>query len=331
MARKLLIWCIMMFHVNLSYGDSISWIGKDGSRGLVKCNKGILKCVDSGEKIIDGIKVSKSCWRYKYEKTCIFPSKNDCHKFAHCYEVGVKDCLIRDNMGNCVNLLKEFSCKDRRWTYEDRENVKQILDGKEAARIVCKGIPCIDGNCIDKSYEMDEDILSSASKLHGISNLKGEYIFAGNHEYCSKKPVGYMSCCKVKGWGKSLGAKCNSDEIELQKKREKNLCIHVGKTKTGRYPIYTIKHHFCCFSNLFNKVFQVEARKQLAVDFGDGYAPDCGGLTIDEISSLDFDKMDFSEFSSEIVRKMKFPNIGDVKQRVIRSFDVADRESGLNK
>lgn len=329
MGRELLIWCCLMFHVNLSHADSISWIGKDGSSGNAECSKGVLKCVDSGEKIIDEIRISKTCWRYKYEKKCKFPSKNDCFKLAHCYEVGIKDCLIRDNIGNCANLLKEFSCKERFLTHRNKENVKQILDGKEAARIVCKGIPCIDGNCIDKSYEMDEDILSSASMLHSVGELKGEYIFAGNHEHCSKKPVGYMSCCKVEGWGEALGAKCNSDEIELQKKREKNLCIYVGKTKTGRYPIYTIKHHFCCFGNLFNKVFQSEARKQLGIDFGDGYAPDCGGLTIDEISSLDFDKMDLSEFSAEIVKKMKLPNVGDVKHRVIRSFESIDKESGL--
>lgn len=331
MARLLLIWFLMMFHVNLSYGNSIPWVGKDGSRGMADCDKGVYKCVDSGEKIIDDIRVYKNCWRYEYQKKCRFPSKDDCRKLSNCYEVGIKDCLVRDNVGNCVNLLKEFSCKERVRSYEERKNVKQVLDGKEAARIVCNGIPCIDGNCIDKSYEMDEDILSSAAKLHGLGELKGEYLFAGNHEHCNKKPVGYMSCCKVKGWGKSLGAKCRPDELSLQKKREKRLCVYVGKTKSGTYPFYVIKHHFCCFGNLFNKVFQTQARKQLSLDFGDAHAPDCGGLTIEEISQLDFDKMDFSEFSHEIVKKMKLPNIGDVKERVLRSFESTDKESGLNK
>ena len=35
-------------------------------------------CVSSGERIIDGEKVYRDCWEWKYTKTCNYPSKNDC-------------------------------------------------------------------------------------------------------------------------------------------------------------------------------------------------------------------------------------------------------------
>jgi hypothetical protein len=45
----------------------------------------------------------------------------------------------------------------------DREKLKKELKGDEAKKIICKGIPCIDGNCIDKSYDMDGDIMDLVS------------------------------------------------------------------------------------------------------------------------------------------------------------------------
>lgn len=336
MARILSIFSniVLMFHVELSYAHNIRWYDVvSGLQGSAFCNKGNEVCVDSGKKVVDGIEEWRNCWKYSYKKKCNFPSKNDCEKLMHCYEVGLKECLVKEEFGNCVNRRKEFSCKERSWRGVERKFANVKVEGNEASKVVCKGVPCIDGNCIDKSYAMDEDILKSVSKLKAIASMKDDVgnLFAGTHDYCRKRPVGYMSCCKVEGWGKAIGAGCNSDEVELQKKRKKNLCVYVGKSTTGTKPFHVNKHHFCCFGNLFNKVFQTEARKQLGIDFGDGYGPDCGGLTIEEISSLDFNKMDFSEFSNEIASRMKVPEVGDIKDRISSTFGEVDKETGLRK
>jgi conjugal transfer mating pair stabilization protein TraN len=137
-----------------------------------------------------------------------------------------------------------------------------------------------------------------------------------------------MSCCKVgaDGWGETLGAECSADERALQKKRAKGLCEYTGKTTTGTSPFHVNKHHFCCFGNLFNKVFQVEARKQLFKGrerkrlFGTGESPECRGITIEEIMQLDFEKMDFSEFANEIKKNIKMPNVSDIEARVKETF-----------
>jgi hypothetical protein len=88
-----------------------------------------------------------------------------------------------------------------------------------------------------------------------------------------------------------------------------------------------VKHHYCCFGSLLNKVIQVEGRKQLGINFGSGKNTDCRGLTLAEIMRLDFDKMDFSEFFIDILKRMKIPKIGDISSRVnsslpnIRKYD----------
>jgi len=302
-----------------------NWRAIDGKTGSATCNNSGKICVESGIKEMDGIRTSKPCWRYTYSKTCQFPSKNDCHLINHCYEVGLKECLLHDSLGNCINQKKEFSCKRREVGFRDHEKLKQKPTGDEAKRIVCKGIPCIDGNCIDKSYNEDQDMMKSVSQLYAASKTAGAKdlnfkLFEGFSQHCTKKPTGYMSCCKVSGWGEVLGANCNVDERKLLDLQKKNLCVYVGKKTTGTSPFHVNKHYSCCFGNMLNKVFQVEGRKQLGINFGSGGSPDCRGLTLAEILKLDFEKMDFSEFVAEIKGRMKVPNIGDIKTRTKSSI-----------
>ncbi len=288
-------------------------------------------CTSSGERVIDGVKVYRDCWEWVYTKTCSYPSKNDCSRFGHCYSLGQRDCLTRDSLGNCVNIQKEFSCKRPVPTYIESETVRsgtKDKDGSEA--IVCKRIPCIDGNCVDKSYHMDADMVSSVSMLGALSQGKntsaGFKIFEGLGRHCAKKMADYSSCCQVfpKGWGKKLGAKCTKDENILSELRQKNLCIPVGSEKVKKMGVTILtKHHFCCFGNLLEKTIQIQARRQLALNFGSGGSPNCRGLTLEELARVDFSKIDFSEVAAEIQKKIVLPNTQDVKGRIDSSLKTS--------
>jgi len=285
-------------------------------------------CASSGVRTLQGFEVHRDCWEWIYNKQCNYPSKNDCAQHSKCYSLGQRDCLLRDSLGNCVNLKKEFSCK--RWipTYTESETVRYGLKEKDGIEsLVCDEVPCIEGNCIDKSYEMDADMVSSVAQLGALSQGKSDgvnfKIFEGLARHCSKKPTGYQSCCQVfpKGWGKNLGAKCSKDEEILADKRQKNLCIYVGKASSKTVGITTVtKHHYCCFSNLLEKIVQVQARKQLGLNFGSSGSPNCRGLTLEELARVDFSKMDFSEIAAEMQKKIAMPNINDVKGRINDSF-----------
>ena len=306
------------------------------------CSDSVKTCISSGTRIIDGFAVHKDCWEWSYKKTCNYPSKDDCKNYNHCYLVADLPCLLRDSLGNCVNLQREFSCKSWQPVTIDKELVRTGLVEKEGKeKLVCKGLHCIDGNCFDKSYLTDDDMLDSVSKLYAISQMKDAKdlnfsLFSGFAQSCSKKAANYTNCCSssLKFWGKNLGAGCTKDEVDLIEKRQKNLCEYACKENKQTMGVTTVvKHHYCCFGNLFNKVIQVEGRKQLfpfkARDqlFNNNGQPDCRGLTLSELMSLDFNKMDFSEFYAEIVKRMKLPNVGDVQARVnsslpdIRKYD----------
>lgn len=300
------------------------------------CSNSGKTCVSSGERVVDGFKVYKDCWEYVYTKQCNYPSKNNCSDYANCYLVGDLPCLLVDSAGACVNLQKEYSCKSWEPAIYEKESVKTGLVEKEGKeQLVCKGVPCIDGHCIDKSYMLDGDMMDSISRLASFSQMKGSDInfklFEGFGQHCSKQATSYTNCCStsLKGWGNSLGAGCSKDEKDLIDKRSKNLCVYVGKENKQTFGITTVvKHHYCCFGNLLNKVVQVEGRKQLGISFGSGGSPDCRGLSLDEITRLDFDKIDFSEFYADILKRMKLPNVKEISSRVDSSMKSVKEYDG---
>ncbi len=307
----------------------VSFVAHGGKRFTSKypCSDAVKKCTSMGERIVDGFAVYRDCWEWNYVKTCNYPSKDDCGPYNKCYLVGYRDCLLKDDYGNCVNQIKEFSCKRWESSYVNKNKIRYGKEDKEGVeQLVCKGIPCIDGNCIDKSFDSNNEMMDSVSRLYAISQMKGAgdpnfKLFAGYVAQCSKKAIGYSNCCSLvsnsNNWGYNLGAKCTKDEKKLIEERKKNLCIYVGKENKQKMGVTTVvKHKWCCFGNMLNKVLQVEARKQLGINFGYGGSPNCRGLTLDELLKLDFNKMDFSEFEAEIMKKMKIPTVNDLQERV---------------
>lgn len=306
------------------------------------CSDAVRTCVSSGEREVQGFKVYRACWEWAYVKTCNYPSKDDCKLYGHCYAVANRECLLKDFMGNCVNLQREFSCKS--WLSTQKENQEARVDliekdGEE--RVVCKGIPCLDGNCVDKSYLTNGEMMDSVSKLYAASNMKPDKdynfnLFAGFANHCSKKPVGYSNCCPdtSKGWGKQLGAKCTKDEISLIKLREKKLCEYVGKKSSGTKPVHVNKHYYCCFGNTLERVIQVEGRKQLGLSFGSDGSPDCRGLTMEEIQQLDFSKIDFTDFINELTVKFtgtyKTPNPQEIASTIKTHMNIKEYDGDEN-
>ena len=283
------------------------------------CSDAVKTCASSGTRTVEGFQVHRDCWEWSYVKTCNYPGKNDCRLYEHCYVVGDKDCLLKDSLGNCVNMRREFSCK--KWFVVNKENKTARMGFKEKPGkdgLVCKGIPCIDGHCVDKSFETNGQMMDSLSKLYAISEMNpdkdGNFnLFEGSNQHCSKKAVGYSNCCRIdhKGWGKQLGASCTKDEQTLMKVRSKNLCVYVGSVKKKKAGIHTLtKHKFCCFGNLLDKVIQVGGRKQLGKNFGSGSSPDCRGLTLEEIQAIDWNQIDFGEFIEDL--KVKFAGRADL-------------------
>jgi conjugal transfer mating pair stabilization protein TraN len=59
---------------------------------------------------------------------------------------------------------------------------------------------------------------------------------------------------------------------------------------------------FCCFNSHLARIINEHGRQQIGKTWGTDTAqsPDCSGFTVAQLQSLDFSKMDLSEFYAEI-------------------------------
>ena len=94
---------------------------------------------------------------------------------------------------------------------------------------------------------------------------------------------------------------CTEDETKLNMLKDQRLCT--SPTAIGTYCSADFlgicvarREAYCCFSSAFGRVFQEQARPQLGKNFGTPQNPECSGLTVDQISHLNFDAMDFGEW-----------------------------------
>jgi hypothetical protein len=192
-------------------------------------------CVSSGEKIVDGVRISMACWQYSYKKSCNYQSKNDCNQYAHCTLVSDRECLLHDYYGACINLKREMSCEK---STEDSWET-EIVDFDKSNRnisshLVCSNFPCIDGSCVNQDLAKNTDMMESIFKLTAVSKMKGgdvkTTIFRGASKFCNNTRIlGYHDCCKIKGWGRYLGSLCSQEELDLTEQRKAGKCIYVGK------------------------------------------------------------------------------------------------------
>jgi conjugal transfer mating pair stabilization protein TraN len=117
---------------------------------------------------------------------------------------------------------------------------------------------------------------------------------------------------------------CEQSEQTLMLKKGQNLCRYVGtycSLKTG-FACAERKESYCCFNSVLARLIQTQGAEQLARPADDAKSPACTGFTVDELASLDFDAMDFSEFVTEILGEADL-TADFVKDRLDRSLTEA--------
>jgi hypothetical protein len=102
---------------------------------------------------------------------------------------------------------------------------------------------------------------------------------------------------------------CGDSDYEAVQDRENQNCLYVGrkctaKTFWGDCTTYTST--YCCYDSLFARVLMKQAAIQLGARVGENWKDytlnrGCAGLALDQLTTLDFDVMDFSEFTSYLM------------------------------
>ncbi|WP_243836289.1 conjugal transfer mating pair stabilization protein TraN [Modicisalibacter xianhensis] len=91
---------------------------------------------------------------------------------------------------------------------------------------------------------------------------------------------------------------CEQAEFELNAKREMKTAHKVGSyCKTEVLGVCIEKREaYCTFNSPLSRIIQEQARAQLGISWGNPKNPSCGGLTVDQIASLDWDRVNLNEW-----------------------------------
>ena len=256
-------------------------------------------CVEpGGTRVIDGVEVTRDCWRYQVTYRC---ASGNTREEPYCQELRDRGCGQVDS--TCVNTLPDGSCYEYRQTYR--------CPGDTAARTVldCGGQTfCLDGDCFDTGYTPSQDFGLAASYLGALESIANEFdpqnmvLFKGRDLRCKKTALGFSNCCKDKGWGQDLSLdQCNANEKLLGQKRQAGQCHFVGDRCASKslFGCLAREYTFCCFGSKLSRIIQQQGRAQLGIGWGSATAPNCRGLTPQELTQIDFAAIDFSEFYAD--------------------------------
>jgi conjugal transfer mating pair stabilization protein TraN len=271
-------------------------------------------------KMINGYPVKRDWWKIQRSYRCHFPCLNNCepYRLKGCDQVGTK----------CKTMVGD-TCAVSEQTFVCRSNVKRL----KGEKISGKNLPfCLDGNCSEPTYVEDGDMLEAVSRLAALKEMQGEitadnlFVFKGNSNSCKRQIVNFKDCCgSGKGWGKSLGlVSCSAEEKLLATSRSKKLCHQIGTfcSKKILGQCVTKETSFCCFPTKMAKIFHEQGRTQLGIGWGSPEHPECRGFTIQELSKIDFSKLDLQELYADIAKTLKKPDLENVKRGIQTRVDV---------
>ncbi len=264
-------------------------------------------CLDPNTtKTINGLLVTRKCWKERMTFFYQFPQMKDCLflKNNSCEQIE-QNCLQPTSFG-CALWEKTFKCFSK---------IKKIKSSKG-------DVFGFDGSHWETDYEPNRSFADVAIKLSIFEEAEKDLkqanafdatkltIFKGEKFQCSKNVAAdlmYDCCFSYSGLAKQFGlSKCTADEISLAERREKGLCHYVGSYEEKMLDMWKSRdeHVFCCFSTKLARVLQEEGRQQLHKGWGESKHPDCGGFTIDELTKLNFSKMNLSEVFDKLPRKL---------------------------
>lgn len=269
---------------------------------------------------------TQSCWQYQDSYIVPVNSQGSCKTLAadrNC-TVAAKGCTDSQN-GTCMHEQDTYQCQV---TYTSKGQV-------------CGGdYYCISGDCGNTTPNGSNEFGQLVAELAAVAAAGDDTkttaptvsIFTGKPVSCRKAMAGFSNCCVDSGWGNSAGfEQCNSEEKAIGEAKDKKVIIKVG-TYCGKSVLGVCvqkKEGYCEFSGKLAKIIQEQGRlKQLNISFGNAESPNCRGLTVEELQRVNFDKIDYADFYSEVQGNVKFPENQETIDRIKAKINTQTSNMG---
>ena len=200
----------------------------------------------------------------------------------------------------------------------------------------CGGVSwCVGSTCDSVASESNTGFVGASTRLNMVLEMGGEEFdrnnlrfFAGRRRACTIKYAGLADCCRNSGLLVGL-ANCSRSEIELARERHAGNAHYLGRRCARRVFGVCIRREriWCVFGSKLGRILHEQARPQLGLDWSS-----CAGFTVDEIQRIDFEAVDLSEFTGNLMDGSMEPSVSlpeaegtqDLMQDRIRNFYQED-------
>ncbi|WNJ82284.1 type-F conjugative transfer system mating-pair stabilization protein TraN (plasmid) [Cedecea neteri] len=264
--------------------------------------------------------VHSDCWEYTDSYIVPSTSPGNCGSLTSnpSCTLALKNCTQTDG-GTCLHQSETYQC-------QTTHTSTGMLCGGD---YICKS-----GDCDGTNGAGDAGFDTAVAKLAGLASA-GEDVrngqnqmdvraFTGTAMSCRKAFAGFNNCCKDSGWGQDTGlAACNSDEMAIGKAKAKKVTVSLGERCDHSVLGVCIQKSqvYCVFQGKLARIIQEQGRRdQLGVGFGSGDSPNCSGITVPQLQSINFDLINFSDFYEDLMANQKVPDsdamVKQVKDRI---------------
>ncbi|HCP2071632.1 TPA: conjugal transfer mating pair stabilization protein TraN [Escherichia coli] len=123
--------------------------------------------------------------------------------------------------------------------------------------------------------------------------------------------------------------KCEESEFTMNAKRALKNCTYVGSYCKSKVLGACIEEReaYCCFNSPLSRIIQEQIRPQLGQSFGDPKSPQCGGISLEKIADIDWNKVNLDEWLGILQQNGKFPTPGSIN---IDSLTGAGSDFNIN-
>ena len=185
---------------------------------------------------------------------------------------------------------------------------------------------CVGSGCDSVSGKANTGFVNATTRLNLGVELGGEAFdrddlrfFTGKRRACTIRLFGLANCCKSSGLLVGL-ANCSAEEQELAEERNAGNTHYLGRycAKRTFFGVCIRRARaWCVFGSKLGRILQEQGRSQLGVGWGS-----CRGLSVAEVEGIDFERLDLSEFTDNLMDggtepAISLPEAGDT-QSVMR-------------
>ena len=172
---------------------------------------------------------------------------------------------------------------------------------------------CVGAGCETVSPQSNAGFVNATTRLNMAVELGGEEFertamrfFTGQRRACHIKLFGLANCCKNSGLLIGLG-NCSASERELAEERNAGNTHYLGRycSKRTFFGVCIRRSRaWCVFGSKLGRILQQQGRRQLGIGWGS-----CRGFTVAEVESIDFERLDLSEFTQDLMDGSREPAV----------------------